>query len=322
MKFIQYDKFMIGKVLILLFALIFMACKKEQQASPYSNIVNFTVKDAKGAVLKAGIENNELLLYWPPEQAVPDFISPTITVAAGAEISPASGTQVPFKDGTTYTVRAKNGSTTTYKIKLKINSLIPYVRAVNFTVYKGRTFLSKGSSVTILGDYFSSDVSLVKVFLLAKDGKEAEVKVEKTDPISISFIADGPLGEYERLKVISNNRSVTYEQKFELAPAISFPTLSPVSFEQPQTWKRGDQVNIKGGSDADLASVIGFYDINAGTEYPLTIKEKRKDGWILQIPSDLPLGVYTHLYFYFPDTDYSDGGAALVDFPAPVTIVP
>lgn len=322
-RFIKYGKPALVKPLMIFFLLLaFTACKKEQQPSPYSNIVNFAIKDAKGETLKAGIENNEIVLYWPPEQAIPDFITPVITVAEGAEIQPASGTKVAFKDGTAYTVRAKNGSITTYKIKMKINSVMPYIGSVNFKVYKGKTFLSKASSVTVSGDYFSSDISLVKVFLVAKDGKEAEVKVETVTPISIKFTADGPAGDYRRLKVISNNRTANYEQDFELAPELLFPRLTGISFQQPQTLKRGDQINVKGGTDADLANVIGFYDINTGTEYPLIVKEKRKDGWILQIPSDLPLGVYSYLYFYFPDTAYADGGASLIDFDAPVTIVP
>lgn len=322
-RFIKYGKLAPVKPFLIFFLLLaFTACKKEQQPSPYSNIVNFAIKDAKGETLKAGIENNEIVLYWPPEQDIPEFINPVITVAEGAEIQPASGAKVAFKDGTTYTVRAKNGSISTYKIKMKINSVMPYIRSVGYTVYKGKTFLSKGSSVNINGDYFSTDINLVKVFLIAKDGKEAEVKVEKTNPISITFAVDGPFGDYRRLKVVSNNRTTVYEQDFELAPDPAFPKLTTVSFEQAQNLKRGDLLNVKGGTDLDLANVVGFLDMNSGTEYPLIIKEKHKDGWVLQIPSDLPFGVYTNLYFYFPDTDYRDGGAAVADFSKPVTIVP
>lgn len=322
-QFIKYFKSPVGKpLMILLFLLVFTSCKKEYQDSPYAEMINFSIKDAKGEILKAGLENQEIILYWPPEQAVPEFITPSITLAEGATVLPASGTKVPFRNGEVFRVKAKNGNTTTYKLKLKINAIIPYISNVNFMKFKTKIFLTKGSPVSIIGDYFGTDAKLIKLYLIGKDDKETQVEPVSVNPISISFIPDGTPGLYKRIKLVSQELTAIYEQEFELIPEQVLPALTTLSFGQPRTLKHGDEIEVKGGMNLAVVDRVIFYNNATGGEYDLIIKEKRADGWILQIPPTLPPGVYNDLYFFFPETDYREGGNAGISFTGSITIVP
>src|SRR5690606_12490916 len=97
--------------------LALLGCTKKQPDYPYTDLLQFSVQDAAGQPLKGVVENNEIILYWPPHQMVPDSITANITIAERASISPASGTKVPFDAQTVFTVTAQDGSQQSYRLK-------------------------------------------------------------------------------------------------------------------------------------------------------------------------------------------------------------
>ncbi|MNV70744.1 hypothetical protein D3C71_1637240 [compost metagenome] len=121
---------------------------------------------------------------------------------------------------------------------------------------------------------------------------------------------------------MSNGLTAIYEQEFELIVEQVLPSLSTISFEQPRRLKHGDEIEVKGGVNLAVVDRVIFYNSATGGEYDLIIKEKRVDGWILQIPPTLPPGVYNDLYFFFPETDYMEGGNAGISFSGSITIAP
>jgi hypothetical protein len=124
------------------------ACKKEYPALPYNDIEQFTIKDAAGNDIKASIDGTDIIVYFPPFQTVPDSISPAITVSGGATVQPASGTKVPYKNGTIFEVKAADGSTKTFRLKVLVNQPAPSIEV-------GDTQLDYG--LTIAGEYLLPD---------------------------------------------------------------------------------------------------------------------------------------------------------------------
>lgn len=307
--------------MVLLGFLVIAGCKKEYQASPNADIINFTIKDAQGQSLKAVIENKEIVLYWPPEQAVPETVTPVINLSDGASVQPASGTAVPFKNGTSFTVTAKNGNAVTYKIKVNVNEVMPYISNFGVLKYKDKVFLRKGGIYSIQGDYFSPVAGEVKISLIANDNSENAVEIVYQSALSINFNVDKiALGKYKRIKLVSRNRTVFYDQQLDLIDPALVLSLSDAGFTQPQSVSRGGQLNITGGTNLDVVNKVQLFNQSTRAYTDVIIKERRKDGWKLEIPADFPLGTYTRILFFYPETDYADASSIRYVLPADAAI--
>src|SRR5262245_54294289 len=106
-------------------AISFVSCKKEYVnrintipgdttfVSGMNYIKTFEIKEySADTVIKASITADSIIIYWPSfSRALPDSIAPVITLPDSATISPASGKNVAFKTGATYTVTSAAGTT-------------------------------------------------------------------------------------------------------------------------------------------------------------------------------------------------------------------
>jgi hypothetical protein len=170
-----------------IFIIIVMAgnssCKKEYPALPYKDIEQFTIKDAAGTDIKASIDGTSIIVYYPPFQAVPGKVKPVIVVSEGATVSPASGSEVEYKDGTTFEVKAADGSTKTYTLKAWVNQPTP-------TVEVGDTEIDYG--YTIHGEYLLPDTNSTKVFFINAQNKEIQAPAAAFTEFTASRIS-GPI---------------------------------------------------------------------------------------------------------------------------------
>ncbi|MGJ1421360.1 hypothetical protein ACR79T_17200 [Sphingobacterium spiritivorum] len=199
-------------------AFLLSSCSKEYVDFPYNEIESFEVKDANGNALSASIVNNEIILYWPPYQEDPTTLTPTIVVSDRASISPASGTAINIKtdEPARYTVKAQDGTTKTYTLKLQINQ--PMISA--------RLSLSAdlvyniGSSPTIglSTQHILTDKTKTNAFLIDESNKETQLIIETLEANGISVVvpAEPNTGTY-RIKIVSGIRTVTTEA-FKIAP--------------------------------------------------------------------------------------------------------
>jgi hypothetical protein len=190
-------------LILLASTLMLPSCKKEYPDLPYNAIEQFTIKDAAGNDLKASVEGTSVIIYYPPFQAVPDSITPNITVSEGATVEPASGSKVPFKDGTTFQVKAADGNIKAYTLKALVNQPTPLVEV-------GDTQLDM--VLVIVAEYLLPDTTQTQVYLIDKQNKETRVQAATFTEFSASrIVAPLPAGidtGLYRVKVISGTHHI------------------------------------------------------------------------------------------------------------------
>jgi hypothetical protein len=160
----------INSILVIILAAVFAfsSCKKEYVKYPYNNIERFTIKDATGADLKASIENNNIIVYYPPFQTIPDFINPQIVISDGAVIEPASGAKVAFKTGTVFKVKAQDGRVKTYTLKQYLSAPAPTFELPGIAQHPGVEFV-------LTGEFMNPDTNVSKFYLVNQANKEIQI---------------------------------------------------------------------------------------------------------------------------------------------------
>ena len=306
---------------LLITLLALSSCKKEYPNLPYTDLLNFSIKDANGETLKGAIENGEIIIYWPPQQAQPATISPEITVAEKASVSPSSGSAVPFSQNTSYTVTAEDGTSASYKLKIVVNSPLPVLNAVyGLMTYNTKVFINTSDVIQVAGDYFDKTPGNTKVVLINANNQEVEAKIESLNEITVSAFSDVPVGKYKAVKVVVNGKSVTYLQDFEVIVNTK-PLVSDISFQQIRTLKRGDSFTFSGGTNVETITSIQLYDLSARVYRDVILKEAKSGTVTIQIPADFPLQNYTRLRYYYAAGAYYDASVSSFTFTNfPITI--
>lgn len=298
------------------------ACKKEYPALPYTDILAFSVKDANGDPLKAVIENNEIFLYWPIGQNVPLEITPSITVADKASISPLAGTKVSFNESVTYTVTAEDGTVTTYKLKPVVNGFIPMIK--NFfgvRIYKSKSYVTTNSSVQLGGDLFDVEEGKTQVFFVNSNGQDVPVKIDNITPIAVLLNPDVAIGNYQGVRVVSGNKKSFFSQTFELLVDPK-PMILSTAITAASTVKRTSQFTITGGMNLDKVNAVALYNATTDAFVSVTLKSMTANSVTLEIPAGFPLGKYLGLSYTYPESGYYAKGADnffFEDFP--ITVV-
>lgn len=271
-----------------------VSCKKEYTAYPYNTIETFTLKDASGNPLEAAISDNEIIVYWPPFQSVPDSVTPTITVARNASVQPASGARVPFNTATVYTVTAQDGSKQTYTLKPSVNQA-----PVTFNDLNNNTF-TLGSSFTINGEYIIRDTAVTSLFLTnVKTGKQSRLFLSTASVFTYSRISMTlPLNAgidtgLHTVTLKSGARSVTKGPYYINRPAMAYTdfTFNP----KGGNVKRGDEVSFTFDATTPKAqywnntfahcefSILSVY-------YRVEIVKQSAGSVTLKIPAGIPAG--------------------------------
>ena len=320
-----YKRFSASSYYLLLFCLLslFSACKKEYEDFPYADIVSFTIKDADGNPLKAVIDEKNLTIYWPSGQAVPDNIVPTIVVSERANVSPASGQSVAFKETTRFVVTAQNGTTKEYLIKKVINQpLLKINISSGISVYKTKNFVNRGSNINVTGDNIIANKEQTKAFLVnTANNTEKEIAIATITPITLSITVDNtvPDGTYQ-LKIVSGQRSVVFERTFGVTD--SRPAITPVELSAIKlTLKLGEEFVLNGANRIELVNKFSIR--NAATEqtYDLIIKETKTGQLTLKVPDNLPTGNYDLYSYNYPAGEYYAAGIASGYFDDIITVV-
>lgn len=273
--------------ILMLLPLLFFSCKKEYPDYPYAEIQQFIIKDAKGAELKAVIKGDDIMIYWPPMQNVPDSISPLATVSERATILPESGKKVPFKDGTTYTVTAQNGTIKQYKLKLALNQVKPLLIV--------STSALVGASLGIGGDFFIPDATKTKAFLIDSKGQEIQLNnLLSITPINISlYLPELEEGSY-KVKLISGIHTVFAKDPLAITYSAS-PILDRVLVDYPRDLKRGGTYKYRfTGTPISKITKLRLKLLTDNSFQDVEIKSRNVDNTVeIKIPSTMPLGTYT-----------------------------
>lgn len=306
----------------MLFLVSLSACKKEYPALPYTDILAFSVKDANGEPLKAVIENNEIILHWPIGQVVPQEITPSITIADKASISPAAGTKVSFSESVTYTVKAEDGTVTTYKLKPVVNSFIPMIKAFHgVRIYKTKSFVMTNSDVQLGGDLFDVTEGKTQVFFVNAGGQDVPVKIKSMTPISVSLDPNVVTGNYQGVKVTSGNKTSFFSQTFEVI-VDPRPMFLATAFTTASTIKRTAQFTITGGTNLDKINAAALYSDATDKFIAVNLKTVTANSITFDLPAGFPLGKYIGIRYAYPESAYHAVGSDNMffgDFPLTVT---
>ena len=169
---------------IVFFCFLFVACKKETEynIAAVSDIVSFTIA-LDGQQVNAVVKNDSLLIYWPWPVPLPATIAPDITVAAGASLSPASGTAVNFVTGTSFQVTA-GGRQKKYYLKIIKNWPALEMKGTSNSIQTAR-----GRKITLTGlNYLLPDLSQTKFTLVSrKTGQRYEAVVETITDFTLAI---------------------------------------------------------------------------------------------------------------------------------------
>lgn len=236
MNKLRYPFAVTGAMLLL----VLNSCKKEYKDAPhpYHEIISFKIAYGASDSLKAAITNDSIIAYWSGYKAVPDSITPAITVSANATVSPASGQKVALKSGTTFTVTAQDGSKATYTLYLKVYQDEPSLPGTRLSFNINTAWQMNGFANLI------PDTSLTRLYIITNTGNEINIPLSAvnvttliTETIPNSLADTG----YYKFKLV-NNTYTTYSGdsavKIFAQPAIT--SFAPVKGVV------GDEVTITG----------------------------------------------------------------------------
>lgn len=284
-----------------------VACKKEQSLFPYNDIVNFTVTTDESEQVKAAIDGDSIVLYWPVGQTIPETITPTIQVANGASISPASGETIALGEDVIYTVTAETGDTKTYRLRVPSNRPKPYVNTFGgLQTYQGKQYIFQNFGLSIRGDYFDTLEDGGKVYFVDIAGNDHEVEIQHSTELGYNVLAS-VLGTFSGLRMVSAGYTIFYETApFEVTEN---PFITVVAPESIISAKTGDTITLTGVNTGKAEKMeLGNYLTN--TYETVSITNKTTTSITFQIPEDFPSGEYNELLVYYPAGPYNDAGHA------------
>lgn len=210
-------KFLPATVLILLILSLFsISCRKTYidkfnivpgdtlKVSGYNHIKSFTVHEfSADTPLTATITNDSIIVYWPAYRNSPATIKPEISLPEKSAVSPATGAEIPFVDGTKFTVTAESGKKKVYNLRIDYSQPKPWFRisAATFTI---------GNPVTLNGDWYLQDFSKTKIYLVSAETKieyEAELMAFTPNPVFIPPL-NAPVTGFYNLKVVNGKHTI------------------------------------------------------------------------------------------------------------------
>jgi hypothetical protein len=282
------------------------------KVSGYTHIESFIIKDTENNAVSAALTTDNIVITWSNYMALPETIKPEIILGTDAVISPASGQEVPFKDGTVYTVTSKAGTKKQFTLKIDIRQKAP--KAWN---YNGGDILSKGALLKMTNDAQINaiadlwlDINQTRVyFVSAADQTEHTAETvyvgsgETTGPFNTYgiyyFLPENiPVGTYDmRIKngaYTLQNASVENRFKIEIIEPLNF---SATLYGSPAAKQAGETLEIRGALLNTATSVEMYESTNSSVIYPVEIVSLTPYRAVLKIPAGTPAGTYNRMRF-------------------------
>jgi hypothetical protein len=286
---------------IAVFSAVLFSCKKEDAEIPYNDIVNYTV-DVEGETVKAAVDNDRIILYWPLEKEIPATITPVINVSKNAGISPASGVAVSTTETVVYTVTSETGAERKYTLYIPNNRVKPYIKSWDgLTHYNEKAFIIEGNQINFRGDYFSTKENESRVFLTNENNQEVEAETVINKDLIFAF-RPKELGVYKKIRFETSGYTFSYDTVFHYITSpfsrIPYPT-------ENITVKQGEEFVLTGQNLDKISSFI-MTKLSGGDEYELVIKNSTSGTITLTVPATVPAGEYNYLLYQQPAGEFHD----------------
>src|SRR5690606_6078222 len=276
-------------------------------------IKSFTVQEHEDQQpMQAAIVNDTIKVLWVSYYEMPETITPSITLADHASISPNPGTPVPFKTGQKYTVTSQAGTTKQYTLQVDFRQ--PQPKTFN-TFIEGNLGGWKSFSI---GKYSGLDniwinLEHTRVYLVSAADQTTEYDCEIvyfgtgmgiiTPPspfrdagIYFYLPTDIPEGKYDvRIKNGEYILRASNEQYWFETEITESEETAISSFINNLTVASGDTFSIRGTKldNVDNVSVAVGY---TGTRYPLEIVTRTPYTATFKVPAGTPASAYTFLF--------------------------
>ncbi|MGE9313634.1 hypothetical protein ACLOAU_18425 [Niabella sp. CJ426] len=259
-------KVLYSSIIMLMAVAVLASCTKteyDHQKQPYNDIKVFTIAGSYGAPVKGLVKDDTITVYWNPDVAMPATITPEIIISDKAVISPASGTAVSFKDTTTYTVTAEDGSVRKYRLQIALNVPTPVLKSTNNPVPWLNT-----TQLTIAGEYFlaNTDTSQISVYMQRmSDGIEIPLTLIKNRISNYTIVANLPTFSAEqdtgihRLFVKAGYRIAQSIDVRFVIPAITNATYTSSFVQDGQALRTGDSLQINYALTDNLGGAVSRY---------------------------------------------------------------
>lgn len=278
-------------------------------------IKSFTVQEHEDQQpMQAAIVNDTIKVLWVSYYEMPETITPSITLADHASISPNPGTPVPFKTGQKYTVTSQAGTTKQYTLQVDFRQ--PQPKTFNTFIegnLGGWKSFSIGSPFGGLDNIWINSEH-TRVYLVSAADQTTEYDCEIvyfgtgmgiiTPPspfrdagIYFYLPTDIPEGKYDvRMKngeyiLRDSNEQYWFETEITESEETAIS-----SFINDLTLASGDTFSIR-GTNLDVGDTVFISVGNNGTRYPLEIVSRTAYEATFKVPTGTPAAAYNRLFF-------------------------
>lgn len=317
--------FLIG---MLFLSALFLSCDTEYidkvntipgdviQVPGFTHIESFILKDTENNSIQAAITDDNIVVTWSNHIIMPEKIKPEIILGTEATIAPASGVEIPFKNGEVYTVTSKAGTTKKYTLKIDFRQKEPTAWNYNYgsTLIKGslQSMINpaRGGSNSI--DNLWLEKEQTKVYLVSAADQKTEYTAETVyvgiGTGAIPFINYGvyyfvgentPVGTYElRIKngaFVVQNANIENRYKIEVVEPTAFKMELYGTLTEKQA---GDTFEVRGGLLNTITKIEMYNSASSTVIYPVEVVSSTTYRAVLKIPVGTPAGVYNRMRFY------------------------
>lgn len=283
------------------------------KVSGYTHIESFIVKDAENNSISAALTEDKIIITWSSYMAMPETIKPEIILGTEAVISPVSGGEVPFKDGTIYTVTSKAGTKKQYALKIDFRQKEPQT----WNISGGDTY-RKGSLIKTTNPMRGGKDQIDNLWLSIKDTRVYLVSAANTTEYTAELVYMGgattaPFTEYGLYYFLPENmpegmydlrvkngsyllQNANVENRFKIN-VIEPTTFSAELYGSPATKQTGETLEVRGSLMNTTTTVEMYSSTNSAVIYPLEIVSLTPYRAVLKVPAGIPAGTYNRMRF-------------------------
>ncbi len=280
--------------------IVLTACKKtvDLEPLPENKILEYKVSNLKDTVMYASINqlNNTITVYVPVFYGL-SLIDPEIKLSQGATL-----TEVPmpvgiYEQDKKYTVKAADGSTKTYTLKIIVMNPVKLIASWPATyIVNGEMISYPVNSTSFSGNFNAFGTGLLQIDLIhKKTGKlikvnDAEVVWRPGAVDQTAFFTPGPTidtGVYQmNLKY--------YDQVVTMKEPLHIVHRQPDLLMPSKNVKQGESISFPAFQSVFLGLKSVKVKLNDAVSYDLPILGFTPLEMTLKVPDDFPVGVYDY----------------------------
>lgn len=284
-------------------AALFVSCKKtlEYPAQPNSRIESFKVPVSDGEISGIIDEGDKTITVYLPFFYQLDVIDPKIKLADGAVLKEKVLPVEVMDNATTYTVTGADKTVSVYKLIIQIQQISPLVLDEVSTAGTAAKWGIGNGFISVSGNFNTTDVTKVKVYLVGADGKEIALvpSPSSTTGIAVVLLPTGKTYRLGNLQVPQTIDPGMYKLRAKVYALVA-EAKNPIEivYGQPQvtyagvTAKQGETFKIS--TRADVFHQLSEFSILVnGEKTVLPVVSYNRTEAIIRVPENVPAGTYS-----------------------------